>query len=308
MVKKIKATMKDRNLFKGRTVDELKNIMRSKLSIEELELAFVELVKDVDLHEVLKQIDARMFDKTVLDTRMREAIHHAIAAKDSDAIIARALLGTGGAAVTGGVIGGVHALRCFHVGIEGVSNAVMFFLFSAVEIGRWAASEGKMTTETLFVNIGEHFAGSSMGLLGGWGGAVAGGLAGAALGSAIPIIGTLVGGIVGTILGLLIISTATDTTSRTCYRIVLPRNEGRPDAVIQRAQIELGVSVEHHTYEEARTRFRNKILSNHAHAISEKDPKKLQQLAVDSCEKIACWCIVREYYAAQNGIEDQTDA
>ncbi|CAF1550997.1 unnamed protein product, partial [Didymodactylos carnosus] len=291
----------------------LKVALKERLTIAQYQLVFVELIKDENLHGVLKQLDSRKFERRSVTRSVQEMVVRTIESPDNKAIVSRAVIGTAGSAVfdlaTKGISGFVNASA---TGCA-ASNGVMFAIFSAVELYRWSkGADGREVAK----NIGEHAVGSLCGFSGGYGGFFGGAAAGAAIGSAVPIIGTAIGGVIGGIIGTLFGGLVCDAAGRWVYRKFLPRKETArvdtkenvehqitPEEVAEKAAEKFGINLQLDSFEEAQARFRRRLLGSHPDKHPDASEEERKRLTAETTDILACWLIVREYYNDRGQVE-----
>lgn len=292
---------------------DLKTALKDRLSVAQYGLVFVELIKDENLHGVLKQLDSRKFEKRLITISVKRMVVHSIESPNASAIVARAFIATTGSVAidlaTKGVSGFVNASAAGC----GVSNALMFAIFSAVELYRW--SKGTDGTEVA-KNIGEHAVGSLCGFGGGYGGFLGGAMAGAAVGSVVPLIGTSIGGVIGGIIGTFLGGFVLDAAGRFVYRKILPRKKNAnvdteesfeqqltPEEVANKAAEKFGINLTDDSFEEAHARFRRRLLGNHPDKHPQASEEERERLTAETRDILACWLVVREYYNDKKEVE-----
>ncbi len=291
----------------------LKAALKERLTVAQYQLVFVELIKDENLHGVLKQLDSRKFERRSVTRSIQQMVVLTIESPDNLAIISRAAIGTAGSVLsdlaTKGISGFANASAAGCAG----SNGAMFAIFSAVELYRWSkGADGREVAK----NIGEHAVGSFGGFGGGYFGCKSGVAVGTAVGSVVPLIGTAIGGVIGGIIGTLIGGLVLDAAGRWVYRKVLPRKETAhvdmeehveqqitPEEVAKKAAEKFGINLQLDSFEEAHARFRRRLLDSHPDKHPEASEEERERLTADTIDILACWLIVREYYNDSGQIE-----
>lgn len=291
----------------------LKTALKEQLTVAQYQLVFVELIKDENLHGVLKQLDNRKFEQRSVTTMVREMVVRSIESPDPIAVVARAAIGTAGSAAFDLAMKGVSGFTQASAAGCAASNAVMFAVFAAVELYRWSKGlDGQEAAK----NIGEHAIGSVLGFGGGYVGYLGGASVGAAVGSVVPVIGTVVGGVLGGIIGMLFGGLACDATGRFVYRKALPRKETAhvdtettveqrltPEEIAQKAADKFGIKFNLDSFEDAQRRFRRKLLDNHPDKHPEASEEEHKRLTAETRDILACWLIIREYYNDRGQVE-----
>lgn len=288
------------------TVEQFQRSLRRRLTGEQYQLVYVELMKDADLRGVIQKCEEMKNEARVMQRYVREVIVTLVEKADNRALFIRAGLET---VIDSSIIVVKAATSSTSALLKSnrVSNAIAFSLFSAMEIYRW--SRGDITTEELRKNIGEHTVGAAAGLVGGWGGMVAGGAAGAGVGSMIPLVGTAIGAAVGATVGSILMGLAGDYAGRSAYRKIVPRHEKceqvreerfeerlTPEKIAENAANRLGVNLAYHSFSEARTRFRTQLLRAHPDRNPNVSPERQAELTAETSDLLACWAILREHY------------
>lgn len=292
------------------TIEEFQRSLSRRLTGEQYQLVYVELMKNADLRGVIQKYEVKKNETKVMLRYVREVIVTMVEKADDRAILMRAGLET---VIDGAIIGVKAAMKVASsstsavLNSNGVSNIIAFSLFSALEIYRW--SRGDITTQELWENIGEHTVGATAGFVGGWGGMVAGGAAGAAVGSVVPVIGTAIGATIGAIVGSILTGLVCDYAGRTVYRKFVPRRAKSeqvrsesfeqpltPKEMAEKAATRLGVNLTCHTFSEAQMRFRKKLLRARPDKNPDASDERLAALAEETRDFLACWAILREYY------------
>jgi hypothetical protein len=277
-------------------LEALRTALGTRLTIQQYESVFVELVKHEDLYDVLQKFDHKMTEQKTVTTVVQMAVVHMVEKADTSAILMRAGVGIVADLAYNAMNSGFLQ---FTANGNFVASVGIFTLFSAIEIYRW--SKGDIDGNTAMINIGEHAAGTGCGLAG----MVAGAAAGAAIGSIVPIVGTTIGGIIGAFVG----GFTFDAAGRMIYRKLLPRkvqteesvptNEEvrmSPDEIAQKAADKLEIHFKHHSFGEAQRRFRRMLLQHHPDKHPNASPTEMERLHAETRDILACWTIVRQYY------------
>lgn len=284
------------------TLNELKVVLATKLSLAQLEFVFVMLSQRVDLYDVLCQVDekAKIRDVKAIVKSLALVTVEGIT---ETAMLSRAVAGTVGDVVFSVITSGLKTFSHFSLLECGVTNLFVCGVFSAFEVYRWAKDE--ITGAEAIGNIGEHAAGLIGGVAGGYGCAIAGGIAGAAAGSVIPIIGTAIGGTAGYIVGMMVGGVAGDFLARLIYRLFVPQ-ERKPTKkqVARKAAKKFGINIDDHSFKEAHERFRMKLLNDHSDKHPNATQEEVKKYDDETRDNLACWKIVREYYKDQNKISE----
>lgn len=214
----------------------------------------------------------------------------------------RAAAGTVGTTVISH--GGLTSSIIGSLRINAVSGGIVAGLFIAYDIYRCCrGKEADMTWVKVLVNAGEHVLGVAAGGVG----ATVGATVGAGFGTLVcPVIGTYV----GAILGGLLIGFLSDFFARSFYRnLVNCINKGKlkeaSNLLLKDAASKIGVNLDVHSYDEARTRFRNLILD--AHPDKELDEEKKVAKKEKAQEILAVWQIVRKHYLQRMSEEEKRD-
>ena len=113
---------------------ELKTALRRRLTMEQYQIVFVELIKNEDLHSVLKQLDKRKFETRTIVTTVKQMVVRAIRSPDSVAIASRAAVATVGSVGFDLMFHGLSGFGSAGFGACAVSNAVVFSIFTGIEI------------------------------------------------------------------------------------------------------------------------------------------------------------------------------
>ena len=289
-------------------LNKLKSALRSRLTMEQYQIVFVELMKKQDLHDILQKLDNRKFEKVENTRIVQELIVHTVESTDNRAIALRAIATTTGDAVVRSVLQASH-FSAPGAAANGIGSVIMFSLFSALELYRY--SKGELTGVETAKNIGEHFIGG----IGGFAGAAGGGAAGAAIGSVVPVIGTVIGGIVGGVIGGLIGGILGDGFFRWVYRKIVPgkreeynereikeQQQLSAKDVVNRAAGKFGINVDVVSFSSAHEIFRRMLLVSHPDKHPNAPPEELERLNDETRDIMACWQIVREYYNEQGKI------
>lgn len=286
---------------------DLQIALANRLTRAQEQLVFVELIRFQDLHRVMLAVNGREYERGKVLRQIQEMVVHTIDSSDNRAILSRAVVGTIGDTIFSATQSGLSGLSTFNAGADGVTNGIMFAVFSAIEVYRY--SKGEIDGVTASVNIGEHAVGAAAGFGGGYAGCLAGAAVGALIGSVVPVVGTAVGGVIGSIIGMFLGGMICDATGRWLYRKVLPKTETRaetnsieveerltPKEVAQNAANRFNVHLHIHSFAEANTRFRETLLANHPDKFPhENDVQKAERTAATR-DIIACWVIVRTWY------------
>lgn len=292
---------------------QLKVALKERLTVAQYQLVFVELIKDENLHGVLKQLDNRKLEQQLVTRSVQQMVVYTIESPNKGAIMSRAAIGTSGSAVFDLVTKGVSSLGSASAAGCAVSNGVMFTIFTAVELYRWSKGADGLEVAK---NIGEHAVGSLCGFGGGYGGCLVGSMAGAALGSVVPGIGTAIGGVIGGIIGTLFGGLVCDATGRWFYRKILPRKETAhvdteenveqqitAEEVAKKAAEKFRINLQLDSFEEAHARFRRRLLDSHPDKHPGASEEEHARLTAETRDILACWLIVREYYNDRGQVE-----
>ena len=292
---------------------QLKVALKERLTVAQYQLVFVELIKDENLHGVLKQLDSRKFERRSITRSVQEMVVCTIESPNNLAIASRAAIGTTGSAVFDLATKGISGFANASAAGCAVSNGVMFAIFSAVELYRW--SKGADGCEVA-KNIGEHAVGSLYGFGGGYLGSLGGAAVGATIGSVVPIVGTVIGGVIGGIIGTLFGGLVCDAAGRWFYRKLLPRKETAyvdtdenverqitPEEVAKKAAETFGINLQLDSFEEAHARFRRRLLKSHPDKHPDASQEERERLTAETTDILACWLIVRENYNDRGQVE-----
>jgi len=285
---------------------DLQIALANRLTRAQEQMVFIELIRFGDLHKVMQAVSTREYERGKVLRQIQEMVVHTIDASDARAILSRALVGTIGDSIFSVTQSGLSGISTFNASTDGVTNGVMFAIFSAIEVYRFA--KGDIDGVTASINIGEHAVGATAGFCGGCAGSLCGAALGAMIGSVVPVVGTALGGIAGFIIGLFLGGMICDAAGRWVYRKVLPKTETRaetndvevedqltPKEVAQNAANRFGVHLHIHSFSEANARFRETLLANHPDKFPhESDDQKAERNAATR-DILACWVIVRTW-------------
>ena len=291
-------------------LSELKKALRSRLTMEQYQIVFVELIKHEDLHKVLKQLDKRKFETRTTVKKVQQMIVRTIESPDSVAIASRAAVATVGSAGFDLLTYGLTGFGSAGFGACAVSNSVMFSFFTAIEIYQW--SKGLRSGTEVVKNIGEHAVGNTCGAVGAFGGFKLGAVIGT---FCAPGVGTVIGGVIGSIIGGLIC----DGSGRAIYRHFVPGKQTEtieenvteehvltPQELAEKAASKFHININYDTFEEAQAKYRRHLLANHPDKHPDVSEEKRKQLTAETADILACWNIIREYYQ-NRGDEVESD-
>jgi len=262
----------------------LRVCLHQKLSETEMQLAMVELTKDVNLHQTLMTLDAEYFQKCVTYEELAQCIIRRVSqGHDACATGARAVLS-----------GAADTLQIAVLGVRSVTNmsfanfavnATLALMLSSVELYRWAIDELSMNEMAL--NVGEHWAGCAAAV----GGAAVGYGLGVYAGPMAPV-ACPVFAVAGSVLA--------DFLSRKLYQWMTKKAVGH-EVDVQKAEAlkvaasHLGIDLEQDGFEEAKEKFRRQIRVDHPDKNT--DPTSGNRVQSEkAADVIAHWQIVRAHY------------
>jgi hypothetical protein len=305
-------------------LNQLQRQLARRLTGEQYQLVFIELLKDTNLHSVLQRIDSKFIKSRTVQTRVQEMVVFAIEDTNTEAQFTRAALGTAGDIVlTAGTagVGNLSKLTADQVvkaAADGSCNGLIFTMFAAVEVYRWAKRD--IDGSTCIKNIGEHAFGMYMGVYGSMEGAAYGATAGAQIGTVVPVVGTAVGGVVGAVVGMFFGGLIADGLGRWVYRKYIPNKGTRVQERIEEVEQRLSprevadvaarifnVDLDRDSYADAHQQYRRMLLRNHPDkappgtSLDELDRRKQE-----TREILANWNVVRAYYYDNNLVNDDS--
>lgn len=292
--------------------DDLRHHLRD-LSMMEYELVFTELVKDVNLHHLLRNIDSKLYETKTEVSVVQKTVEYMFNDPNMTAVAARAGINTAGQVIAALFSGSVSKSLIHFTGMDAGLAAFTFVIFAVNELSRYR--RGEISRTEALKNIGEH----SVGAVCGTAGCVAGGMAGAsiggAVGSVVPVAGTALGAAIGTIIGAILGSFASDSLGRLAYRKVLPRIEKVEESseceqqvlrglaeVAAEAAEKLGINLQHHDFAEAKSRYRKMLLRNHPDRFQGQPEEVITKQHEKMLEILSSWSLVRLYYKEHPGV------
>lgn len=284
-------------------LEELREALQDHLTVRQFELVFTELVAYLDMHDVLQQIDRARFATRVETQTFNRQIQKFLHDPDNRAIAARASVNATSVVALSAFFRGIKSLYTL-IGADAACGLLVFSCFVLYEYRKYANGDTKQWSE-FCNNIGEHAVGTF--------GGSAGALAGTLLGSLLPG-GTIVGAILGEMIGSLL----GDATSRYFYRHYVPTivsedEQVEEDVIVNLTELEiakkaatkLGISLKHHSFEEAKTRWRKLLLREHPDKLPpDAAPELILQKTLNMQELLAAWSTVRHYYRELHPIEE----
>jgi hypothetical protein len=258
--------------------------------------AHAELIKDVDLREIVKQVfNATELSASCLQDHM--GLMARIIERDNwESIGARAAVST--------VVEFAELLftnvSTFSTG-EGISNAIVGIVFCSIDLYRW--SKGEISDTYLGFRLTEH----TLGCAAAYGGAMVGGVLavalGAASGGALALVGVILGGFIGDFVARYIV--------RWSYNkyISMSAEERLKEytAMVANAGLICNVNIQEHTLNEANSRYRKKTILCHPDKFVNESPEVRIQKEEEFKDLFAAWQILRQYYADHPGINDDGD-
>lgn len=328
VVARVRAVLKGIDLSSVDGEEELRLIVGDNLTINQYDLVWAELSKDADLHGVLKKIDAKNFEKETFAEYVRREVVTTVEGTNKRAIASRAIAGSIVDMIFYAFYGVADKTWYGYYGysapMDAVSNIMMTGLFCTLEFyrgckGQHVDENGNVvgiTMDTAITNMGEHVAGGAGGFAGSMAGAKAFGMAGAAAGSLVPGVGTATGGLVGAFAGIIIGGIGVDYALRMMYRLFYPNEEVHmeensvestrlltKEESAQRAAEVLGINLKKNSFAIAQGIFREEIMRVHTDKNPHCSLDEMKQFQERTCDVLACWAIVREYYKESNKIK-----
>ena len=292
--------MLEKKMGKHMMVRELKKLARNIAPVQFDACMWILSFGNVQLQDVALEIE-RATKRFGLAAKRALLKAFYVPKIDPSMYVLRAAAGTVGTTVISH--GGLTSSFMGSLRINAVSGAIVSVCFIAYDIYRLVTGEADMTLVKVLVNAGEHVLGPAAG----GAGATAGAIVGAGFGTLVcPVIGTYV----GAILGGLLIGFLSDFFARSFYRnLVNCINKGKlkeaSNLLLKDAASKIGVNLDVHSYDEARTRFRNLILD--AHPDKELDEEKKVAKKKKAQEILAAWQIVRKHYLQRMSEEEKRD-
>lgn len=314
------------------TYDQLGRLLQRRLTVHQFNFVFTELIRDVDLHEVLKKVDHRQFATKIEKQTIARTINYLNHDPDGVAIKGKAVTTTCVQLLTNicQLYGGANMLHAFGaVGtIDCVVAGFVFTAFSMNEIRRYRSGEITSKVE-MFKNIGEHAvgcissttAGLGVGYVGGMGGAYVGMQVGAFLGPAGAAAGAFGGCLLGAIAGSIAGSMTMDALGRLAYRKLFPRSGTR--TVEEEVDREVALSLREKadaaaatlgikdvsvlSFSEARIRYRKLLVAHHPDRF-QASPENIQEEQKNkTIEILSAWSVVNTYYQTLPRSADDDD-
>lgn len=273
---------------------ELEAELRSKLTGAQIQLVYVELSSDADLHNVVLSMDQMALeDYTTWKAACRQMI---IGVCEAKAFTEMTLVTTGlRATATTAAATGVEVAANGHIvagaAFSGASHAaaasaagMVCLLFGGFELYRW--SKGEISGKEAGLNCGEHLVGGAASV----GGIAVGGTLVAATGCATAGVGVAVGFVLAVVFGL---------ASRYGYRWYTQselegekEEESRLNAV-KAAAFSLGINIETDDFHIAKLKFRAKLLQTHPDKFGEAER---EAKTAETAQLLIFWQLVRGYY------------
>ena len=302
------------------TYQRLQQKLGSKLSRDEYNSVFTELVKDADMLEVLQNIDKKMCATKIEKSSTSRTLIRAMHDPDNKAIVMKTSVNSFFQIMFSSISGGVDSLA--HATAADVLVAgFMMVAFNTAEIYKYRA--GEISGLDCLRNIVEHTVGCTASVAGCVAGGGAGAYIGGIVGSSVPIIGTVMGVACGTILGSVIGSSGADFTARKAFRSWFPGVKSETTSIEVEREIRLTmeekateaavtfkISLKHNSFSEAKKRFRRVLIANHPDRFNNR-PQDIQDQQKKKVMKILSdWAIVRLYYKeyhVDNGCEVDED-
>jgi hypothetical protein len=275
---------------------QLRSLLYQRLSYGQIQIAHAELIKDVDLREIVRQVfSANELSASCLQDHMG-LMARVIERDNWESIGARAAVST--AVELAELL--FTNVSTFSTG-EGISNAVVGIVFCSVDLYRW--SKGEISDTYLAFRLTEH----TLGCAAAFGGAVVGGAVAVAIGAAsggiLALVGVIVGGFVGDFVARYIVRWGYNTY------ISMSAEERLKEytTMVARAGVICNVNIQEHTLKEANSRYRKKALLCHPDKFANEPPKVRQQKEEEFKDLFGAWQLVRQYYADNPGINDDGD-
>lgn len=275
---------------------QLRSLLYQKLSYGQIQIVYTELIKDVDLGEIVKQVfNANELAANCLQDHMG-LMARMIERDDWKSIGARAAVST--------VVELAELLftnvSTFSTG-EGISNAIVGIIFCSIDLYRW--SKGEISNTYLGFRLTEH----TLGCAAAFGGAVAGGAVAVAIGAAsggiLALVGVIIGGFIGDFVARSIV--------RWCHNqyINMSAEERLKEytTMVAQAGSLCNVNIQEHTLKEANSRYRKKALLCHPDKFANESPEVRKQKEEEFKNLFAAWQLVRQYYANHPGLNDDGD-
>eukprot|EP00595_Chromulina_sp_UTEXLB2642_P000857 CAMPEP_0196767144 /NCGR_PEP_ID=MMETSP1095-20130614/36630_1 /TAXON_ID=96789 ORGANISM="Chromulina nebulosa, Strain UTEXLB2642" /NCGR_SAMPLE_ID=MMETSP1095 /ASSEMBLY_ACC=CAM_ASM_000446 /LENGTH=561 /DNA_ID=CAMNT_0042133629 /DNA_START=367 /DNA_END=2049 /DNA_ORIENTATION=+ len=264
------------------------------LSTKQVQLAFVELAKEIDLRELVKQTSTALgLKQDYEEISSRAIIRHVIEGNDGYALAGRA----GFTSATDILMNIFSGVRTFSA-VDGLSNILACSIFIGIDVYRWANStaENPFTTTELVVRTTEN---------------VVAGIA-AFFGSTIGFTLGAVGGPAGSFMGALVLGFACDWLARMTVRSTSnyfqKRNIKQRKMLFDNALNDdakfLKINLAVHSNREAHSRFREALLLYHPDKNVNKSEAEKKKALDNYHRAVSAWQIIRQYYDENPGINE----